>query len=115
MAESYSRRWPPGKFIAGTPRADRIRHRQRHPVLPCRITIEAMSDSSPLFVASDVHGHYDALVEALRERGLVGEEAEWTGGDARLWILGDLFDRGQEGVKVVRLLRRLAEGAADEG
>ncbi|WP_051392958.1 metallophosphoesterase [Glycomyces arizonensis] len=74
-----------------------------------------MSDSSPLFVASDVHGHYDALVRALRDRGLVGEDAEWTGGDARLWILGDLFDRGADGVAVVRLLRGLAEAAAAEG
>jgi hypothetical protein len=74
-----------------------------------------MSDSSPLFVASDVHGHYKALIGALREHGLVGEEAEWTGGDARLWILGDLFDRGQEGVRVVRLLRRLAEESTEVG
>ncbi len=74
-----------------------------------------MSDSSPLFVASDVHGHHDALVEALRERGLVGEDAEWTGGEARLWILGDLFDRGRDGVRVVRLLRALADEAAEAG
>lgn len=74
-----------------------------------------MSDSSPLFVASDVHGHHGALVEALRGRGLVGEDAEWTGGDARLWILGDLFDRGRDGVRVVRLLRGLAAEAAEAG
>lgn len=74
-----------------------------------------MSDSSPLFVASDVHGHYDALVAALRERGLVDGEAGWTGGEARLWILGDLFDRGADGVAVMRLLRALAEQAADTG
>ncbi|MCH7230963.1 metallophosphoesterase [Glycomyces sp. L485] len=74
-----------------------------------------MSETSPLFVASDVHGHFDALVEALRGRGLVDGDAAWTGGDARLWILGDLFDRGEEGVAVVRLLRRLAGQAAAEG
>jgi hypothetical protein len=74
-----------------------------------------MSDTSPLYVASDIHGHYDALAAALRDRGLVGEDDRWTGGPARLWILGDLFDRGEEGVAVVRLLRRLAEQAAGEG
>lgn len=74
-----------------------------------------MSDSSPLFVASDVHGHYGALVGALRGRGLVGEDAEWVGGDARLWVLGDLFDRGRDGLMVVRLLRRLAAEAAEAG
>lgn len=74
-----------------------------------------MSQSSPLFVASDVHGHHDALIAALRERGLVDEDADWCGGDARLWILGDLFDRGKDGVAVVRRLRRLAEQAAAEG
>jgi hypothetical protein len=74
-----------------------------------------MSESSPLYVTSDVHGHYDALVEALRGRGLVGEDAEWTGGEARLWTLGDLFDRGEQGVAVLRLLRRLAGQAAAVG
>ncbi|GAB3653355.1 metallophosphoesterase [Glycomyces tarimensis] len=66
-------------------------------------------------MASDIHGHYDALVEALRGRGLVDEDDAWTGGDARLWILGDLFDRGERGVSVVRLLRRLAGQATAEG
>ncbi|WP_030161286.1 metallophosphoesterase [Glycomyces sp. NRRL B-16210] len=74
-----------------------------------------MPDTSPLYVASDVHGHYDALVEALRDRGLVDGDARWSGGDARLWILGDLFDRGEEGVAVVRLLRDLADQAAEVG
>lgn len=74
-----------------------------------------MPDTSPLFVASDIHGHYDALVAALRDRDLVDEDAHWTGGAARLWILGDLFDRGEEGVAVVRLLRSLAEESAAEG
>jgi hypothetical protein len=82
---------------------------------PRRINIEPMSETSPLFVASDIHGHYDALVESLRGRGLVDEKAKWAGGDARLWILGDLFDRGEEGVAVVRLLRKLAGQAAAEG
>lgn len=74
-----------------------------------------MPESSPLFVASDIHGHCDALVEALRGRGLVDGDATWTGGEARLWVLGDLFDRGRQGVEVLRLLRRLAGQAAADG
>ncbi|WP_198586852.1 metallophosphoesterase [Glycomyces xiaoerkulensis] len=74
-----------------------------------------MSDASPLFVASDVHGHRDALAEALRGRGLVDGEDAWCGGGARLWVLGDLFDRGPQGVPALRLVRRLADQAAAEG
>lgn len=73
------------------------------------------AEKSPLFAASDIHGHCDALVEALRGRGLVDEDASWTGGKARLWVLGDLFDRGRQGVAVLRLLRRLAGQAAAAG
>ncbi|GAB3238387.1 metallophosphoesterase [Glycomyces halotolerans] len=66
-------------------------------------------------MASDIHGHCDALVEELRGAGLVDEDGAWTGGEARLWVLGDLFDRGAQGVAVLRLLRRLAEEAREAG
>jgi hypothetical protein len=60
-----------------------------------------------VFAVSDVHGHRDDLVAALQRRGLVDAAERWSGGDDQLHVLGDLLDRGPDGVGVIRLLRRL--------
>lgn len=62
---------------------------------------------SHLFVVSDVHGYLADLVHGLRDVGLVDASATWCGGDAALWVLGDLTDRGPDGIGVVDLLRDL--------
>jgi len=59
-----------------------------------------------VFALSDVHGHLADLRAVLGRAGLV-EDDRWTGGDAQLWVLGDLVDRGPEGIGVIRLLRSL--------
>ena len=56
------------------------------------------------YVVSDVHGHRDELVEALRSAGLLDAAGHWSGGDATLWVLGDYVDRGPDGVGVVDLV-----------
>jgi hypothetical protein len=68
-----------------------------------------------VFATSDAHGHLAELTAALREAGLVDDEARWSGGDARLWVLGDLLDRGPDGLGVIALVRRIAAEAADAG
>lgn len=74
-----------------------------------------MASHPPLYVASDVHGHLDKLTEALAAAELTDDDGRWSGGDARLWILGDLFDRGADGVGVVELIMRLADEAEADG
>lgn len=67
--------------------------------------------SRPIFVVGDVHGHRDALVRLLFDAGLVDERERWNGRDAVLWLLGDLTDRGPDGIGTIDLVRRLeAEG-----
>jgi len=66
----------------------------------------------PLFVVGDVHGHRDVLVRLLREAGLVDDAERWSGGDAVLWLVGDLVDRGPDGIGTIDLVRRL-EGESD--
>jgi hypothetical protein len=66
----------------------------------------------PRFVVSDPHGHLDLLVEALHDAGLTTPAGAWAGADARLWFLGDFFDRGPDGVGVLELVRRLAGEAS---
>ena len=64
-----------------------------------------MADS--IYVIGDVHGEYDKLVRLLNQSGLVDDRLRWSGGGATLWFLGDLVDRGPDGVGVVDLVMRL--------
>jgi hypothetical protein len=70
---------------------------------------------APLYVISDVHGHRAELRDTLREAGLVDHAGRWSGGDARLWFLGDYVDRGPDGVGVIDDVRRLAVAARATG
>jgi hypothetical protein len=65
------------------------------------------------FVISDVHGHLADLRVVLGDAGLVRDD-RWTGGDTQLWVLGDLVDRGPDGIGVVRLVRSLQQQAPDQ-
>lgn len=67
----------------------------------------------PTFVIGDIHGHYDRLVELLRDdAGLIGQDLNWTGRDAKLWFMGDFFDRGPDGVSALDLMMRLQTQAS---
>ena len=75
------------------------------------------SDLSPgrLFVTSDPHGHREELVAGLRGAGLVDADDSWSGGTDRLYVLGDLVDRGPDGIGVIDLVMTLQEQAAKDG
>jgi hypothetical protein len=61
----------------------------------------------PTFVVGDVHGHVEPTVALLRDAGLVDGELAWSGADARLWFIGDLVDRGPDGIGAIELVMRL--------
>ncbi len=71
--------------------------------------------TSPLYVVGDVHGQAEPLRAALAEEGLIDPDGHWSGGRARLWFLGDLTDRGPDGIGVITLVRRLGTEAAEVG
>lgn len=54
-----------------------------------------------LFVVGDTHGYYGRLRRILENAGVVDDEGRWSGGRARLVVLGDMMDRGPD---VTRLL-----------
>ena len=56
-----------------------------------------------LFVLSDVHGHFEQMVQALRAAGFDPENEEHY-----LLSCGDLFDRGSENGQVYEYLRSLS-------
>src|SRR5688500_12533196 len=68
-----------------------------------------------LCIVGDVHGYVRELRRGLERAGLIDADARWVGGQACLAVLGDLMDRGPDGVGVVTLLMRLQDEAAEQG
>lgn len=74
-----------------------------------------MSQLGPLYIIGDIHGQYHKLVGLLRGAGLVDAGLGWAGGDARLWLMGDFFDRGPQAIEAIELLMQLQPAAAAAG
>jgi hypothetical protein len=64
---------------------------------------------------SDVHGAYDAMVETLRNVGILDDGLAWTGGTSHLVIVGDILDRGPRSRDAMDLLMRLEDEAQAAG
>ena len=67
------------------------------------------------FAVGDVHGCLVPLRDALEGAGFVDGDGRWIAGTANLWFLGDLTDRGPDGVGVLDLVMDLQRQARDEG
>jgi len=63
----------------------------------------------------DVHGDYRNFYGLLQSLELVNAEGSWSGGTSHLVQTGDLFDRGPDSGRVVRLLMRLEREAREAG
>lgn len=68
-----------------------------------------------VLVIGDLNGAYDVLVDILRGTRLVDRELTWRGGRAELVQMGDLFNRGDGGVRALRLLLKLERQARRAG
>jgi hypothetical protein len=66
----------------------------------------------PTFVLGDLHGHIGSFVRLLHEAGLIDKQQRWSGDTSTLVLIGDLVDRGPDGVACVDLAMRL-EGEAE--
>ena len=64
---------------------------------------------------ADVHGAYSELTTLLKKAGVVDEGLRWSAGRTHVVSLGDLLDRGADSRKVMDLLMRLQQEAADAG
>ena len=71
-------------------------------------------DMRSLYVVSDVHGYRDDLARGLGEVGLVDAEGRWAGADDELWVLGDLLDRGPDGIGALDLVMSLQQQAPSQ-
>ena len=73
-------------------------------------------DNADRIVAvGDVHGAYDALVVTLQKAGVIDGELRWSGGKTHLVSTGDVLDRGADSRRVMDLLMRLEQEAAQSG
>jgi hypothetical protein len=70
---------------------------------------------SAVYVIGDVHGQLQKLRGLLRGAELIDETETWSGGDSTLWLIGDLVDRGPDGIGAVELVMRLQQQAAEVG
>ncbi|MGI8773642.1 MAG: metallophosphoesterase [Actinomycetota bacterium] len=61
----------------------------------------------PVFVIGDIHGQTDTAVDALKRAGILDSAGLWSAGPAALWFLGDLVDRGDQGLEAIDLVMRL--------
>jgi hypothetical protein len=74
-----------------------------------------------LYAVSDVHGGYDRLMKLLVLHQVVAavpaspDAARWAGGAAVLVVVGDLIDKGPQGLEVIEALRALEADAAGQG
>src|SRR5205807_8289411 len=69
--------------------------------------------SRVVYALSDVHGAADRLAALLAGAGIANPT--WAAGDAILLVVGDLFDKGPQGIEVIDALRTLETAAAAAG
>lgn len=67
------------------------------------------------FAVGDVHGHRTEVRAALEARGLIDDAGDWTGGEHEVWFMGDLLDRGPDGVGVIEDVMRWQQQAEQTG
>lgn len=67
------------------------------------------------FIIGDLHGHYYEYVSLLMDTELADRHLNWIGGTNSLWLMGDFFDRGPDGIACLDLTMRLQQEAAIAG
>jgi hypothetical protein len=69
----------------------------------------------PAYVFGDIHGQYEKVVRLLTGTRLLNADLTWNAGNAKLWFIGDFFDRGPGGVAMVDLIMALQPQASAAG
>jgi hypothetical protein len=76
------------------------------------VNVEERQAPAPVYVIGDVHGEFRQLQRLLRRAEIIDHHHNWSAGNASLWFLGDLVDRGPDGIAVIDLVMRLQKEAA---
>jgi Calcineurin-like phosphoesterase len=67
------------------------------------------------YIIGDIHGQLKRLHSLLSDASLINNKHAWIGGTSTLWFIGDLVDRGPDGIEVIDLVMRLQTEAAAVG
>jgi hypothetical protein len=68
-----------------------------------------------LWVVGDPQGYLVPIQRALRVNGLVDADGAWSAGPSTLVVVGDLVDRGPDGLGVIDFMMRLQAQAPTHG
>lgn len=69
-----------------------------------------------IIAIGDLHGDFEAYIDVLHSAGLVNESGRrWTGGSTQLVQLGDVLDRGPDGLLILEHLQDLERKARRRG
>ena len=73
------------------------------------------------FAVSDIHGGYDRFIALLAKHGVIAAapagptDVRWAAGTATLVVVGDLIDKGPDGLDVIDAVMSLEASAAQAG
>ncbi|HIG40128.1 MAG: metallophosphoesterase [bacterium] len=68
-----------------------------------------------IHVIGDLHGHYPEYEALLRQAEIVDKNLDWRAADNQLWLIGDLFDRGNQAVACLDLTMKIQQQANTVG
>lgn len=68
-----------------------------------------------LYVVGDIHGRYDQVTNLLYKAKVIDKDLNWIAGESHIVFLGDVFDRGNDVIKVLWFIYELEEKAALAG
>lgn len=84
-----------------------------HTLLPTRPAVQPASfdNVERIYVVSDIHGEYEALIDLLKVSGVIDDSLHWMWADGHLVFDGDIFDRGDAVTETLWLIYRLEQEA----
>lgn len=66
-------------------------------------------------VIGDLHGFYEPYESLLLDSGIIDADLNWSAGSDQLWLIGDIFDRGNQAVQCLDLTIKIQEQASIAG
>jgi Calcineurin-like phosphoesterase len=75
----------------------------------------AAAQPQRILAVGDLHGDYSAWLDIARAAGILNAQGHWAAGNATLFQMGDITDRGPDSLKIIRSLQQLQREAARSG
>ena len=87
--------------------------------IPLRFEFERPGDHfenvDSIYVLGDLHGQYQNALNILKKAGLTDKNDRWAGGKKHLVFLGDVFDRGNDAIRLLWYIYELEDQAEAAG